>query len=276
MTYDSEHFMTMRPSIWTSVAVCGGLAIALLAVVPAPAQINGPPTSVTSPGFGGHPINGPRSSVTSVGPLGYAPPTRGWDGRSWDGHAWDGGQHGGRDGHHGDGDRDGHRGDGDRDGRRRHHNNDYTGSSWYAVPYAYYPDYPQYAVEGDRNDEDSADDEPDYQGGPTVLDRRGSGERSYVPPAKDAPAAHAPMRPTERDEAPAVDPDPPLAATTLVFKDGHTVEVANYAIQGSTLFDLTSGHRRRIPLKELDLEATRKQNDEHGVSFELPMSIKAN
>src|SRR5215469_11652582 len=37
------------------------------------AQINAPPTSVTSPGFGGRPINGTPPSVTSLGPRGYAP-----------------------------------------------------------------------------------------------------------------------------------------------------------------------------------------------------------
>ena len=58
--------------------------------------------------------------------------------------------------------------------------------------------------------------------------------------------------------------------TVLVFKDGHQLEVANYAIVGQTLYDLTDGHRRRIPLSDLDLDATSKQNDERGVDFQLP------
>ena len=272
--------MNTRHSFCPSAAVFGALSISLLLALPTLAQINAPPTSVTSPGFGGNPINGPRSSVTSVGPLGYAPPTRGWDGhvwdgRSWDGRSWDGKQHGGRDGHHGDGDRDGHRGDGDRDRWRHHHNND-TGSSWYAVPYAYYPDYPQTAVEGDKNEDDSADaeDDAEHQGGPTVLDRRGSGEHSYVPTVRNAPPAHAPER--GEAETSAAEPEAPLAPTTLVFKDGHSVEVGNYAIQGTTLFDLTPGHKRKIAIADLDLEATRRQNDEHGVTFQLPRGTRVN
>jgi hypothetical protein len=128
-----------------------------------------------------------------------------------------------------------------------------------------------YAVEGapaDDQQEDAADNDADYQGGPTVFDRRGSGERSYVPPVKES--AHATQR-TQQEEAPAVEPDPPLPPTLLIFKDGRTLEVANYAILGPTVFDLTPGHRRKIPVMDLDLEATRKQNDERGVTFQLPI-----
>jgi hypothetical protein len=34
--------------------------------------------------------------------------------------------------------------------------------------------------------------------------------------------------------------------------------------------DLTRGHSRKIPLTDLDLEATRKQNDDRGVTFQVP------
>jgi hypothetical protein len=54
------------------------------------------------------------------------------------------------------------------------------------------------------------------------------------------------------------------------------MEVGNYAIQGATLFDLTPGHKRKVALMDLDLEATRRQNDERGVTFQLPSSYKAN
>jgi hypothetical protein len=64
--------------------------------------------------------------------------------------------------------------------------------------------------------------------------------------------------------------------TVLVFKDGHQLEIANYAIVGSTLFDLTDGHRRKIPLSELDLRATAKQNDDRGIDFQVPLGGEAN
>jgi hypothetical protein len=72
------------------------------------------------------------------------------------------------------------------------------------------------------------------------------------------------------------DPAPPQAPTILIFKDGHQLEVANYAIVNQTLYDLTPGHPRRIALADLDLPATEKQNDDHGIVFQLPPSAQAN
>ena len=246
----------MRPSISASVAFFASLAVVLFLALSSQAQINGAPASVTSPGFGGHAVNGPPASVTSLGPQGYAPvhpPLLG---------AGDGFRHGDGNGfRHPDRDGDGH----------RHHRRDSesVGPVWYAVPVPY-------AVESAPADEeqDASDNDADYQGGPTVFDRRGSGERSYVPPMKQPAPAHAPER--AEAQAPAVDPDPPLPPTLLIFKDGRTLEVANYAIQGPTLFDLTPGHRRKVAIMDLDLEATRKQNDERGVTFQLPQSGQGN
>jgi hypothetical protein len=62
----------------------------------------------------------------------------------------------------------------------------------------------------------------------------------------------------------------------LVFKDGHQVEVANYAIVGNTLYDLSGGHRQKISLADLDLNATAKQNDDRGIDFQLPAPNEAN
>lgn len=64
--------------------------------------------------------------------------------------------------------------------------------------------------------------------------------------------------------------------TELVFRDKHTEEVQNYAIVGGTLYDLTDGHRRKIPLASLDLTATAKQNDDRGVDFQVPRGTEVN
>ncbi len=241
MTLFWEYHKPMRPSISASVAVLSALAIALLLALPAVAQVNGPPASVTSPGFGGHPVNGPRSSVTSVGPQGYAPSEHHHFKQAGNGH----------------------------DGNREHHRqSDVVGPVWYAVPVPYAVDNPP--VDDQPQD---AEESSDQQGGPTVFDRRGSGAQSYVPPVKSAAPAH---QVEHAEEAPAVDADPPLAPTLLVFKDGRTLEVANYAILGQTIFDLTPGHRRKIALMDLDLEATRKQNDERGITFQLPQGTHVN
>jgi hypothetical protein len=254
MNFLLEYHKPMRPAISVSVALFASFVIALFSV-PASAQINGPPASVTSPGFGGRPINGPPASVTSLGPQGFTPVPRPPFIPGTGVH------HGDHNGHN-----NGHNGDG-----HRHNRNDsnIVGPVWYGVPVPYAVDS---APQEDQS-EPAEEDDADYQGGPTVFDRRGSGERSYVPPAKQAAPAHA-----ERADVdpPAVDPDPPLPATLLVFKDGRTVEVQNYAIQGSTLFDLTPGHRRKILIADLDLDATRRQNDDRGVSFQLPQSTRVN
>jgi hypothetical protein len=74
---------------------------------------------------------------------------------------------------------------------------------------------------------------------------------------------------------PAPEPEP-LDPTVLVFKDGHKLEVENYAIVGLSIFDLTQGHRHKIALADLDIPATLKANDERGVTFQLPPSAKKN
>ena len=61
-------------------------------------------------------------------------------------------------------------------------------------------------------------------------------------------------------------------ATVLIFKDGHTAEVHNYAIIGTTLWNLSEQTARKIPLSDLDLAATAKANDERGVTFKVPGS----
>ena len=136
----------------------------------------------------------------------------------------------------------------------------------YAVPYQ--SDDTQNAQDADAED----DNDPNYQGGPTVFDRRGSGADSYVPPVKDVPRPHA----TESAEADPPTPEAPPQPTMLVFKDGQKLQVENYAIVGATLYDLTPGRHRKITLAELDLDATEKLNDEQGVSFQLPPSPQAN
>jgi hypothetical protein len=71
------------------------------------------------------------------------------------------------------------------------------------------------------------------------------------------------------------DPDPP-EPTLLVFKDGHQLEILNYAIVNQTLLDLTPGHARKVPLTDLDLEATRTQNENRGITFQVPALSQAN
>jgi hypothetical protein len=59
-------------------------------------------------------------------------------------------------------------------------------------------------------------------------------------------------------------------ATVFIFKDGHKIETQNYAIQGQTLFDFSNNHLTKVKLAELDLDATRKANDDLGITVKLP------
>jgi hypothetical protein len=242
MPFQPEYDVTVKRSISASVAAFGLVAISLAFAPQNHAQINGAPSSVTSPGFGGRAVNGTSSSVTSLGPRGYTSnphfvaPTSQTHPKN---HAVD-------------------------PNHRRRGGYLYA----YPVPYAVGSGY------ADVPEDDPNYDDPNYQGGPTIFDRRGSGEHSYIPPVKDAVGPH-----TARNNyaEPAGDPpaeDNTADSTTLVFKDGRKLDIGNYAIVGQTLFDMTPGHSRHVPLSDLDLDATRKQNDEHGVLFQLPPSLQ--
>jgi hypothetical protein len=159
---------------------------------------------------------------------------------------------------------------GNRDGHNRRHTAE--GTAYY--PYIYGMPVP-YAVDvNDADNSNEEDDDPEYQGGPTIFDRRGSGRESYLPPSDPGPAHARDASADQSRSDPA--PDPPQPPTTLVFKDGRQLEVNNYAIVSQTLYDLTPGHARKIALADLDLSATQKQNDDRGVVFQLPPSAQAN
>jgi len=239
-----EYHISVRRSISASLIFFGLVAVPVFLSATAYAQINGAPSSVTSPGFGGRAVNGPPSSVTSLGPRGYAPNSRVTTSSS---------PHVPR----------------NNDAQHRHHRSGQYTPYLYAVPVPYAVDN---GAPEDYADADGGDDnDPNYQGGPTVFDRRGAGSRSYVPPGSEGALASSAVAADNSSE-----PEPAQDPTLLVFKDGHKLEVGNYAIVGSTLFDLTSGHSRKVALTDLDLEATRKQNEDRGVIFQLPPSLRAN
>jgi hypothetical protein len=246
-----------------------GIAILLL-MLAAPAlqgQIHGVPPSVTSLGLGRGPAPGVPASVTSLGPNGFqtdnqffrvpnccinplfpinANPSL--------------------------------------FRRHRHHF-----VSFYPVGVPVYTPY--YADIASAPVDDSMEEEEDG-GGPTLFDRRGpargsryAGDRSTRDDrhayqgeeidqandgrvGRDHRSSASPAQPEPgADSAKAVSDQP---GTLLVFKDGHKLEVKNYAIVGDQLYDLTTGRARKIPLADLDLDATQKQNEDQGINFQLP------
>lgn len=200
--------------------------------------IHGVPPSVTSFGFGGHPgFHGVPTSVTSLN-FGNSP-FRFHQGPFF--------------------------------ASRRHRNRGFVNPFYgniVAVPYA----YPVYLT--DSGVDDSMEEE-DYRGGPTVFDRRGPGTHEYARPERrdrDEDDYRA-TAPSESAQQPDIADQP---RTVLVFKDGRRLEILNYAIAGSTLYDLSDGLTRKVALAELDLPATVKQNDDRGVDFQLPAATKFN
>jgi hypothetical protein len=248
--YHSQHLnQATRAGFGFSAFMLVLLGLTLSAV--SVAQINGAPVSVTSPGFGGRQVNGTAPSVTSLGPRGYTPhvPTCCFAGGV-------------------------PRTPNSTTNLHRHHPpNGFIGGG-YVVPYYGYYDSGNYADDSQPDNQNG----DAYNGGPTIFDRRGPGN---APPPAPAPSARrTPPQPeptTEADARPAdSEPASDSPQTLLIFKDGHQLEVANYAIVGNTLFDLTGGRRQKIALTELNLAATAKENDERGIDFQVPVAPEAN
>lgn len=98
-----------------------------------------------------------------------------------------------------------------------------------------------------------------------VIDNQGNvyvrkTERAPETPAVEQSQPSAPLSSNESDDGP---------RTLLIFKDGRQMEVSNYAIMGSTLY-LFAGDHRKISLADLDIDATRKANDDRGIEFRVP------
>ncbi len=60
--------------------------------------------------------------------------------------------------------------------------------------------------------------------------------------------------------------------TVLIFQDGHRVEARNYAIVGQTLWIYTEQDSRKVPLADLDVNATKSANSDRGIVFQVPQT----
>ena len=238
MSFSLEYHVSVRRPISLPFALLSLLVLPVFFAPRSSAQINTAPSSATSHGPAGQTFVSTTPTVTSAAPKGHAPNSGVTLSNSKPAHNGDSHEH--------------------------HHYVKYAPPVVYAIPVPYAVDIG--ATDADANND--PDDDAEYQGGPTIFDRRGSGADSYVPPVEDASP--------EIQTADADPPEPPQEPTLLVFKDGRKIEVVNYAIVGETFFDLTPGHPRKVALADLDLDATEKQNDDHGIVFHLPMPAQAN
>ncbi|MDP9262848.1 MAG: hypothetical protein M3O85_00845 [Acidobacteriota bacterium] len=247
------------------------LAIAILAALPAAAQIYGVPPSVTSI-TPSRSTPGVPASVTSLGPNGFGN-SGGFGNRCCSA----GFQFGSGRRHLGGG-----------FGQRRHHR------PVLAVPYFYYPYYPTYSdtyiastsnaeYEADEESARTADEHRSRAEYSTDQERYGEHYTDYreeerrrakAEAQSDEERRAADQRERERAQAEKSKseekPEEQEPATVLVFKDGHHQDLRGYAITGEVLYDLAGGRARKILLADLDLPATTKLNDQLGNDFRLP------
>jgi hypothetical protein len=55
----------------------------------------------------------------------------------------------------------------------------------------------------------------------------------------------------------------------LIFRDGHSREVENYAIVGQTIWLFNEQRATRVPISDLDIAATQKANQDRGIDLQL-------
>ena len=269
MVAQQEYYFSMRRSL-TQMFLTAVILVSTVFAQGPPASVTspnfggngnkggGPPASVTSLGFGGNRGGGPPASVTSPG-----------FGNTGQGRFFSGGTN--------------------HQFHRNHnpqHRNFFPQNNYgavYAVPVPYYVPLDTVEPVDDTMEQVTAPPTP-YLGGQTVFDRRGPGTSAAIAPVEPTPREESAREEALKEESTKDVEAVPAAETAsetkqpetlLVFKDGHHVEIQNYAIVGDMLYDMTPGHSHKVLLADLDLDATTKQNDERGIDFRLPPHAKA-
>ena len=113
-------------------------------------------------------------------------------------------------------------------------------------------------------------DSPSYDPGPAATVQ----PDQYSAPAQE-PDAEPEARPGYEpyQQAPSVAPDPE-PALTIVYKDGHSQEIHNYAMTRTSLLlldEASTGRTPEISLDEINLAATEQVNRAAGVNFRVPV-----
>ena len=173
------------------------------------------------------------------------------DGRTWNGQPGHGGHS------------DGHRPD--------YHSHSYYshygyGYPVYASPLYGWPWYGAWPYFGNWDDS-GYDSDSDASAAPA---------QSYAEPETaptEEPEARPAYQPYQAEVAANVAPraEPAL---TIVYKDGRSQQVHNYALTQTTLLlldDASSGRTQQVSLQEIDLSATEQANRAAGVDFRLPV-----
>jgi hypothetical protein len=165
-------------------------------------------------------------------------------------------------------------------GHHFHGNNQFNTQPYYP-PYVYPPSdedyYTNYTSFTNQQQQPTEQVAEPQSPAPTIFENRPGYQappvRMYQPTsepmATSAPTDTAyPAAPEESQKVSAVDPQP---TTILVFRDGHQLEIGNYAIVGDTLYNMAGADEtHKILLSDLDLEKTVQVNRARGYDFRLP------
>jgi hypothetical protein len=139
------------------------------------------------------------------------------------------------------------------------------GSPFWSFPYyggGYYPysDYtsaqPQQAVSSDNSSQVELAREVQQLSDQIEDLRYEEGRRAAPPPASSSGTSLSART--------------PAIATTFVMRDGSHVVAQNYALTGQTLWIFDEHKARKIPLSDIDREATEKFNAANGIEIRLP------
>jgi hypothetical protein len=146
----------------------------------------------------------------------------------------------------------------------------------YSYPYPYpYPVYPDAQPTDEQPDySDQQQDEPPAR---TIYERRSNVQPAPNPtPSGDsyadryAGSSERAPEPQAQNTSPVPEPIP----IVIVYKDGREKQIENYAIVGDTLYDVGNLVSHKIKLADLDLNLTIQKNEERGVEFNVPPSLK--
>jgi hypothetical protein len=120
--------------------------------------------------------------------------------------------------------------------------------------------------------QDGGASQPQYPQDSQSMSESGNGVYPSLPPP-DVADNQGPVGPIYRpeyhnDSSGAVHAQP---ATTLVFNDGRpNMQVHNYVLTSTVLYNLDGDTETEIPLSEINLQATEQANRSAGVDFSLP------
>jgi len=142
----------------------------------------------------------------------------------------------------------------------------YGGLGWYDSSYAY-GSYPgTYAVQTYPSYVYVSPDNPGYD------TQNSQAQQQEIDRLNDEMAA---LRAQRESQKPTQQPQSKAqihAETVLIYRDGHAEEVVNYAIVGNTIWVFNETRARKTSLSDLDLPATKRDNEDRGIDFVLPAS----